>query len=63
VMDLNTIAEVLRPATVEDGKEWQAGYAWMAGGTRLDIDDADVDVGVINFGRSRKYQWNKRNEN
>jgi hypothetical protein len=54
VMDLNTIAEVLRPATVEDGKEWQAGYAWMAGGTRLNIDDVDADVGVINFGKKPK---------
>jgi hypothetical protein len=63
VMALNTIAEVLRPATVEDGKEWQAGCAWMAGGTCQNIDDVDADVGVINFGRSRKYQWNERNEN
>ena len=37
MMDLNTIAEILRSANVEDGKEWQAGYAWMAGGTRLNI--------------------------
>jgi len=32
---MDTIAEVWRPATVEDVKEWQSGYAWMAGGTRL----------------------------
>lgn len=38
-MNLNTITEVLRPAIVEDVKEWQAGCAWMVSGTRLNIDD------------------------
>jgi len=34
-MDLNTITEVLRPATADAVKEWQRGYAWLAGGTWL----------------------------
>jgi hypothetical protein len=42
-MDLNNITEVLRPAHVVDVREWQAGYAWMAGGTWLNIDDVDAN--------------------
>ena len=34
-MDLNTITEVLRPANADVVKEWQTGYAWLAGGTWL----------------------------
>ncbi len=34
-MDLNTITEIQRPSRVEDVKEWQNGYAWLAGGTWL----------------------------
>ncbi|HEY0793916.1 MAG TPA: FAD binding domain-containing protein [Chthoniobacterales bacterium] len=34
-MDLNTITEVLRPASADVVKEWQPGYAWLAGGTWL----------------------------
>ena len=34
-MDLNTITEVLRPANAEVIREWQSGYAWLAGGTWL----------------------------
>jgi CO/xanthine dehydrogenase FAD-binding subunit len=34
-MDLNTITEVLRPATADTVKKWQPGYAWLAGGTWL----------------------------
>lgn len=34
-MDLNTITEVLRPADAETVKNWQIGYAWLAGGTWL----------------------------
>jgi CO/xanthine dehydrogenase FAD-binding subunit len=34
-MDLNTITEVLRPANADAVKEWQSGYAWLAGGTWL----------------------------
>jgi hypothetical protein len=52
VMALNTIAEVLRPVTVEDGKEWQAGCAWMAGGNWVNINDVDTNTSRI-FKRSR----------
>lgn len=34
-MDLNTITEIQRPASVDDVKQWQPGYAWLAGGTWL----------------------------
>jgi CO/xanthine dehydrogenase FAD-binding subunit len=34
-MDLNTITEVLRPANADVMREWQTGYAWLAGGTWL----------------------------
>ncbi len=34
-MDLNTITEIQRPSRVEDVKEWQNGYAYLAGGTWL----------------------------
>jgi CO/xanthine dehydrogenase FAD-binding subunit len=34
-MDLNTITEVKRPARAEDVKQWQKGFAWLAGGTWL----------------------------
>ncbi|HXB73421.1 MAG TPA: FAD binding domain-containing protein [Candidatus Acidoferrales bacterium] len=34
-MDLNTITAVLRPANADAVKEWQSGYAWLAGGTWL----------------------------
>jgi CO/xanthine dehydrogenase FAD-binding subunit len=32
---LNTITEVLQPADADSVKEWQSGYAWLAGGTWL----------------------------
>jgi len=34
-MDLNTINEVLRPASADAVKEWPTGHAWLAGGTWL----------------------------
>lgn len=34
-MDLNTITEIQRPARVQDVKDWQDGYAYLAGGTWL----------------------------
>lgn len=34
-MNLNTIAEVKRPASNEDIPAWREGYAWLAGGTWL----------------------------
>jgi CO/xanthine dehydrogenase FAD-binding subunit len=34
-MDLNTITEIKRPSSPEDVKQWQNGFAWLAGGTWL----------------------------
>jgi CO/xanthine dehydrogenase FAD-binding subunit len=34
-MNLNTIAEVQRPRTLDDVQGWRAGNAWLAGGTWL----------------------------
>jgi CO/xanthine dehydrogenase FAD-binding subunit len=34
-MNLNTIAEVKRPAFVDDVDGWRDGYSWLAGGTWL----------------------------
>ena len=34
-MDLNTIKEIVRPTDAEAVKNWQNGYAWLAGGTWL----------------------------
>jgi CO/xanthine dehydrogenase FAD-binding subunit len=34
-MDLNTITEVLRPASTEAVTKWENDFAWLAGGTWL----------------------------
>ena len=34
-MNLNTIAEVKRPASADEITQWRDGYAWLAGGTWL----------------------------
>jgi xanthine dehydrogenase iron-sulfur cluster and FAD-binding subunit A len=34
-MDLNTITEIQRPGSLDDVGEWNAGNAWLAGGTWL----------------------------
>src|SRR5258708_36858719 len=34
-MNLTTIAEVKRPASVDDVDGWRDGYSWLAGGTWL----------------------------
>ena len=34
-MNLNSITEIKRPASVAEIKHWQDGYAWLAGGTWL----------------------------
>ncbi len=34
-MDLNTITEIKRPASAEAIKQWEPGFAWLAGGTWL----------------------------
>jgi CO/xanthine dehydrogenase FAD-binding subunit len=34
-MNLNTIEEIKRPSSADEVTRWQAGYAWLAGGTWL----------------------------
>lgn len=34
-MNLNTIADVQRPASADEVRHWRDGYAWLAGGTWL----------------------------
>lgn len=34
-MDLNTIKEIQRPGSLDEVREWNAGSAWLAGGTWL----------------------------
>src|SRR5215216_2511730 len=34
-MDLNTVSDVVRPATREEALDWRDGDAWLAGGTWL----------------------------
>jgi CO/xanthine dehydrogenase FAD-binding subunit len=34
-MNLNTITEIKRPRSADEIRHWQAGYAWLAGGTWL----------------------------
>jgi CO/xanthine dehydrogenase FAD-binding subunit len=34
-MDLNTIVEIKRPANADEVREWENGFAWLAGGTWL----------------------------
>jgi CO/xanthine dehydrogenase FAD-binding subunit len=34
-MDLNTITQIKRPSSLEEVTEWDAGNAWLAGGTWL----------------------------
>jgi CO/xanthine dehydrogenase FAD-binding subunit len=34
-MDLHTVTEIQHPVSANDVKQWQSGYAWLAGGTWL----------------------------
>lgn len=34
-MDLHTVTEIRHPTSADDVKQWQNGYAWLAGGTWL----------------------------
>lgn len=34
-MNLNTVTDVLRPQSAQEIRQWQDGYAWLAGGTWL----------------------------
>jgi CO/xanthine dehydrogenase FAD-binding subunit len=53
-MDLNTITEVLRPATADAVKEWQSGYAWLAGGTWLFSEPQIATHTLIDL---ESFQW------
>jgi CO/xanthine dehydrogenase FAD-binding subunit len=53
-MDLNTVKEVKRPASVEEITDWRAGYAWLAGGTWLFSEpqlavDTLIDLETLNW--------------
>src|ERR1700722_5751643 len=45
-MNLTTIAEVKRPASVDDVDGWRDGYAWLAGGTWL-FSEPQVAVNTL----------------
>jgi hypothetical protein len=53
-MDLNTVTEVLRPATADSVKEWQSGYAWLAGGTWLFSEPQIATHTLIDL---ESFQW------
>jgi CO/xanthine dehydrogenase FAD-binding subunit len=53
-MDLNTITEVLRPATADAVKEWHSGYAWLAGGTWLFSEPQIATHTLIDL---ESFQW------
>jgi len=53
-MDINTIAEVRRPASADQVTQWRDGYAWLAGGTWLFSEpqphtDTLIDLEQLNW--------------
>lgn len=53
-MDLNTIQEIRRPASADSVKNWQPGFAWLAGGTWLFSEpqlgtDTLIDLGAMGW--------------
>jgi CO/xanthine dehydrogenase FAD-binding subunit len=53
-MNLNTIAEVRRPASADQITQWPDGYAWLADGTRLFSEpqiatDTLIDLHQLNW--------------
>ena len=53
-MNLNTIAEVKRPASADQITQWRHGYAWLAGGTWLFSEpqvatDTLIDLHQLNW--------------
>ena len=53
-MNLNTIAEVKRPASADQITQWRDGYAWLAGGTWLFSEpqvatDTLIDLHQLNW--------------
>src|SRR6202521_5597438 len=53
-MDLNTITEVLCPASADVVKEWPTGHAWMAGGTWL---FSEPQVKTNTLGDLEAFKW------
>ena len=45
-MDLHTVNRVRRPARAEEIDSWEAGFAWLAGGTWL-FSEPQVDVHTL----------------
>ena len=45
-MDLHTVNRVRRPARAEEIASWEAGFAWLAGGTWL-FSEPQVDVHTL----------------
>src|SRR5258706_8591217 len=45
-MDLHTVNRVRRPTRAEDITSWEAGFAWLAGGTWL-FSEPQVDVHTL----------------
>jgi CO/xanthine dehydrogenase FAD-binding subunit len=45
-MDLHTVSRVRRPARAEEIASWEAGFAWLAGGTWL-FSEAQPDVHTL----------------
>ncbi|MBY0526946.1 MAG: FAD binding domain-containing protein [Gemmataceae bacterium] len=45
-MDLHTVEQVRRPARAEEIASWEAGFAWLAGGTWL-FSEPQVDVHTL----------------
>lgn len=53
-MDLNTITDVKRPASMDEITDWHASYAWLAGGTWLFSEpqlaiDTLIDLETFNW--------------
>jgi CO/xanthine dehydrogenase FAD-binding subunit len=45
-MDLNTIVEIKRPVRADEVRDWQNGFAWLAGGTWL-FSEPQVDTHTL----------------
>lgn len=45
-MDLNTIGEIKRPRRADEMRDWQDGFAWLAGGTWL-FSEPQIDTHTL----------------
>src|SRR5260370_30543765 len=53
-MDLNPTTEIRHPADADAVKEWQTGYAWLAGGTWLFSEPQVTTNTLIDL---ESFQW------